>query len=241
MKYRSNIILPDLPAAYPMSTDSVLLSRFVTLRKGDRVCDLGAGIGTLSMLLSECHPDCEFVGFELQEEAVRVSSDVIRENGFSNISVHSLDLRDLTALRTQGLFDAAVSNPPYFAAESGALSQNQGRAASRSEESLPLSSLCAAAEKLLKFGGDFFLVHKPERLADLFCALREYRLEPKILRFVKNQKDSIPSLLLLSCRKGGKAGLSCREDLILRNEDGSPSDEYMQIYGIGGELSCPEA
>ena len=240
MNYRPSIRMPELPAAFPMSTDSVLLSRFAVLHSGERVCDLGAGVGTLSMLLSELKPDCSFTGFELSGEAVALSSSVLEENGFGNVEIRLCDLRESDALKTQGKFDAAVSNPPYYPAGSGAAAKNAERMLQRSEATLPLPDLCRAAAGLLKYGGRFFLVHKPERLADLAFHLRENGLEPKRIRFVKKKADAAPSLLLMECRKGGKAGLQYEKDLVLCKEGGSPSEEYLQIYGIGENEPCQE-
>ena len=82
----------------------------------------------------------------------------------------------------------------------------------------------------MRWGGDFCLVHKPERLTDLCCALREAGLEPKRLRWVCRTAGSAPSLLLLSARRGGKPGLAAEAPLVLQASDGGPTPEVDAIY-----------
>ena len=105
-----------------------------------------------------------------------------------------------------------------------------GRRTARSEVSCTLEDVCRAASYLLRWGGAFCLVHKPERLTDLLCLLRETGLEPKRLRFVVNRTGAAPSLVLLEGRRGGKPGLTVEPPLILQKPDGSPTEELDAIY-----------
>lgn len=68
--------------------------------------------------------------------------------------------------------------------------------AARAETHCTLEDVCTAAAYLLRWGGSFCLVHKPERLADLLEALRAAALEPKRLRFVCSGAEDAPSLVL---------------------------------------------
>ena len=126
-----------------------------------------------------------------------------------------------------------VSNPPYFAAGSGLSAPDPARAAARDERSCTLDALCAAAAYLCRWGGSFALVYRPERLAELFCALNAHGLEPKRLRLVQHRFDAAPNLVLVEARRGGKPGLRVEAPLLLTGPDGGDSEEIKLIYHRG--------
>ena len=103
-------------------------------------------------------------------------------------------------------------------------------ARARSEETCSLSQLCDAADWLLRWGGKFVLVHRPERLADLIWELRSRKLEPKRIRFVRHRPDSTVNLVLLEARKGGNPGLAYEPDLIFYDRNGTETEEYRNLY-----------
>ena len=123
-----------------------------------------------------------------------------------------------------------MSNPPYYAPGSGALAAEGPRQSARAEVCCTLEEVCQAAAYLLRWGGCFCVVHKPERLTDLLCTLRESHLEPKRLRFVCKTAEAAPSLVLCESRCGGKPGLSIEPPLLLRTAAGTPTPEVDAIY-----------
>ena len=129
------------------------------------------------------------------------------------------DLRENAALPAAGSMDYALSNPPYFPAGSGASAAGEARQAAREEVGCTLADVCAAAARVLRWGGRFALVHRPERLSDLFCTLRAHGLEPKRLRFVASSAENAPSLALVEARRGGNAGLSVEPMLFIGSAD----------------------
>lgn len=212
-------------------TDTFLLSSLPRLKPGLRVCDLGSGSGLLGLLLLQRQPDLRVTGVEIQGAAVRLAERAALENGLTDrLTACHGDLRDVKAHFPAGGFDLVVCNPPYYPPASGAVAENAARRTARSEVSCSLADICAAASYLLRWGGSFCLVHKPERLCDLFCALRQSAIEPKRLRFVCPAAGSAPSLTLLEGRRGGKPGLTVEAPLILQNADGSPTAELNAIY-----------
>ena len=233
MEERKWIRFPKLPDQFPLSTDSVLLADFAALRGKTRVMDLGAGCGTLGLLLCASNPGCTAEGLELQQNSVNQAEAVIRLNGLQErVTVSQGDLRQIRTLYAANSFDAVLSNPPYFPAGHGANAADEALAIARTELCCTLEDVCAAAAWLLKFGAPFYLVHKPERMCDLMNALRQNRLEPKRLRFVRHSPSAIPSLVLLESRLGGKPGLSMLQDLILHDGSGAKTSEYRRIYGL---------
>lgn len=184
---------------FPLGGDTLALGTFSTVKPGWRVCDLGTGSGALLLLLARRKSGLSLTGVEIDP----LSAQTARENLEANRLPGEIVTGDLrTAPLSPGSFDLVISNPPYFPVGSG---KSGGRA--RSEECCSLEEFCAAAGRLTKNGGRFSLCHRPERLADVICALRAHGLEPKRLRLVSHSPDHPPSLLLLEAVKQGRPGL----------------------------------
>lgn len=212
-------------------TDSFLLSSLPRLKPGLRVCDLGSGTGLLGLLLLQRQKNMTVTGVECSERAAALADKCGMENGISDhFSTILGDLRQIRQLLPANGFDLVVSNPPYFSPNGGKLSASPHLQAARAELTCTLEELCAAAAWLLRWGGSFCLVHRPERLTDLLCALRGASLEPKRLRTVVKRPESAPSLVLIEARRGGKPGLTIEAPLILQTPDGSPTEELDRIY-----------
>lgn len=216
---------------FPPGTDSFLLSAFPRLKPGLRVCDLGSGTGLLGLLLLQRRRELTVTGVELRPEAAELARRAAAENGLEDrLTFRQGDLRAVRELLPSGQFDLAVCNPPYYPAGGGALPEGTARQTARSETDCTLEEACRAAAYLLRWGGSFCLCHKPERLADLCCALRASGLEPKRLREVCHRPGAAPSLLLLEGRRGGKPGLEILPPLVLQEADGTPTAELDAIY-----------
>ena len=224
MELISNGYTLDLTAGFPLSTDSMVLADFVRLPKNARVLDLGSGCGTLGLLLCARDDGCTVTGVELEESAHAAALENIRRNGLEGrLSSICADLRSMPP----DIFHVCVSNPPYF---SGGERHSRTPTA-RSEDTCTPAELFAAAARSLRFGGDFFLVHKPERLAELCHEASAAGLEPKRLRLVRHRPGAPISLILLSCRRGGKPGLQI-DELTLYHPDGTPTDDCRRIYHL---------
>lgn len=216
---------------FRLGTDSVLLADFTQLRGAKRGIDLGCGSGILSLLLARRDEGLSMTGLELQPEAAAAARENAALNGLEGrVELLEGDIRQHRSLFRAGSFDLAVSNPPYFPAERGAVAPQADRAAARAETSCSLSELCDAAAFLLRSGGSLFLVHRPERLSELCVCLSERCLEPKRLRLVCHRADSAPSLVLLEARRGGGPGLKIEPLLVLTAPDGGESAEVRRIY-----------
>ena len=218
-------------ALFRPGTDTFLLSSLPRLKPGLRVMDLGCGTGLLGLLLLQRQSDLSVTGLDIQPAAIRLAETAAAENALEDrLTFRTTDLREVKALFPTGSFDLAVCNPPYYPPASGALSADEVRRTARAETDCTLEDVCRAASYLLRWGGSFCLVHKPERLTDLLCALRASGLEPKRLRFVCKTAESAPSLVLVEARRGGKPGLTIEAPLILQNSDGTPTPEVDAIY-----------
>lgn len=194
---------------FPLGQDTLLLGRFATLRRGGRVCDLGCGAGALPLLLLARESSLDLSGVELDGEAAALARHNLAENGLSGV-IRTGDLRRVREQFPAGRFDLVVSNPPYFPAGSG-----ESGGSARMELCCTLTQVCAAAAFLLKNGGRFALVHRPERLAGLMEALGQSGLEPKRLQMVQHDRDKPPSAVLVEAVRQGRPGLSVLPTLIL--------------------------
>lgn len=212
--------------AFPLSTDSMLLADFVRLPKNAAVLDLGAGCGTLGVLLCAKDGLCHVTGVEICKQAHAAAEENIRRNGLESRMVSICDdLRQVSL--PEGGFSVCVSNPPYF---SGGPASKENPTARREDYCSP-AQLFTAAAKALKFGGDFFLVHKPERLAELIVCGAKENLEAKRLRIIRHKEGGQVCLVLLAFRKGAKPGLII-EDAALFDEENNPTDYYKAVYHI---------
>lgn len=189
--------LPD--GVFPLGGDSLVLGRFATVRDHWSVCDLGCGGGTLLLLLAGRVQTLSLTGVELDEPSAQAATDNLARNGLAGSIIHG-DLRK-THLPA-GQFDLVISNPPYFSVGSG-----KSGGSCRCEEDCTLDELCAAAKRLLKNGGRFALCHRPERLCEVMCTLREHGIEPKRMQFVAHSANHAPSAVLVEAVCQGRPGL----------------------------------
>ena len=206
----------------------MVLAHFIKLPRSAKILDLGSGCGTLGVLLCARDPDCTVTGFELTEHAHRAAQRNIRANGLqSRMESICADLRQIPELLPQGSFSLCVSNPPYFSG--GPVSHRTPLA--RREDGCTLAELLKSAAWTLKYGGDLYLVHRPERLGEIIAQAAPFRLEAKRLGLLRHKEGQRPSLILLQLRKGGKPGLSW-EEITLYDKSGIPTEEYRAIYHI---------
>lgn len=216
------------PGAFPLSTDSVALAGFTRLPKNARVLDLGSGCGTLGLLLCAKDPKCHVTGVEIDPSA----HETALHNAAQNSICHRLtsicaDIRNISSLVAPGSVSVCVSNPPYFSAGPQSKTVPHGRR----DDLCSMDALMAAAQWALQYGGDFFLVHRPERLAELCARAAAHSLEPKRLQLLRHRADGPVTLVLVQCRKGGKPGLLWEEESLF-HPNGTPTDYYRALYHL---------
>lgn len=228
MEYLHNGFTLELcDGAFPLSTDSIVLSGFAKLPRQAKVLDLGAGCGTLGLLLCAKDQGCTVTGIEVDEKAHQTALQNAHRNGISaRLTSICADLRSVSSLFASGSFQVCVSNPPYFSA-----AQDSANSKARHEQLCNLEDLFTAAQWAVQYGGDFFLVHKPERLSEICACATNHKLEPKRLLLLRHKSADPISLVLLQCRKGAKPGLII-EEAYLQEADGQPSEYYRRLYHI---------
>ena len=209
-----------------VSTDTLALASFIRSDSARRGVELGCGSGLLMLTLLFSHPALSMTGADIREEAVSQARRNLAANSFE--SRGTVLLSDYRALPLpKGSFDLVCANPPYFPA-SAAASPDARRDTMR-RESATLAETAAVASSLLRPGGSFSLVHRAERMAEVFAALREVSLEPKRLRLFSARAESAPSLFFLEARKGAHAGLVLEPLLYQFTSSGAETEEYRKL------------
>ena len=203
---------------FSLGTDAVLLAEFAAVPKGSAVCDLCAGAGAVGLLMLARDPSLTVTAVELRAEGCALMERARAESGLGDrFRVLQGDLRAIRELLPHGSFRQVVCNPPYYPVGSGYVPEDEAQAAARTERFCTLEEVCAAAAWLLPTGGALWMVHLPERLTDLLCALRAHGLEPKVLQPVCAVPGKAPSLVLIKAVRGGKPGLRWESNQIISN------------------------
>lgn len=207
---------------FPPTTDSFTLGYFARPARGSAVCDLGCGIGLLGALLLARESSLRLVNVERSHAALLLAARTFAENRWT-ATFSQGDLRDAGVLPSAGTVDYCVCNPPYYRVGSGKRAVGEAQNA-RAETQCTLADICAAAAHILRCGGNFALVYRPERLTDLLCTLREHNMEPKRARFVVPQAEATPSLVLIEAKRCARPGLVVEAPLVI------DSAEWDKVY-----------
>ena len=212
--------------------DSVLLTGFAKdIKKGSRIIDLGTGTGIISILLSKKVAPEKIIGVDIQEEVCDMAKrSVILNKIEDKVEIINEDIKILNKKIQSDSFDVVVTNPPYKKQQSGMLNENKTKLISRHEITADLEDFIRQSSYLLKSNGELYIVHRPERLSDIFTLLRKYKLEPKDMQLVFSEKGKNAKLILLKAVKNAKSFLKIRKPLFIYNKDGEYTDDILKIY-----------
>ncbi|MGM9665531.1 MAG: tRNA1(Val) (adenine(37)-N6)-methyltransferase [Eubacteriales bacterium] len=218
--------------ALTFGTDAYLLSAYLPKRSNARAVELGCGSGVVSFLALTKKKCRHVYGIEVQSSICDIAKRNAELNSLgSSFTAINKDLRDCSAADTAGEVDIVFSNPPYMKSSSGKANESEEKNLSRHEICGDINNFCKCAARLLKFGGDFYVVYRPDRMAELIYALKSNKLEPKNITFVHTNSHTPPSLLLVSSRLGGKGGMKISKPLFIYKDGTSEyTDEFKKIY-----------
>lgn len=216
---------------FAFSLDSVMLANFATIRLRDKnILDLGCGNGVIPLILS-LRTDKLIVGVEIQKQLADMANMSIDYNNLSEqIKIVNSDMKDYVNDENSEKFDLITCNPPYFKVnEKNYFNLSMQKLIARHEVKITLSDVFCVSKKLLKNNGNLAIVHRPERLLEIFDLFRNNKIEPKRLKFVYEKTSKESTLVLIEGQKNGKPGLKIENPLILFNEDGSMTKEYERL------------
>lgn len=219
-------------SGFKFGIDAVLLSDFAKeIKKNSDVIDIGTGTGIISILLCGKTNLKTITGIEIQKEmyelAVRNSKLNKLEDRFKVIDTN---INDIKKYLEYGRYDAVVTNPPYKKLDTGLKNDNINKLISRHEVACNLEDIIEKSSKLLKNNGEFYMIHRTERLVDIIELLRKYRLEPKKIKLVYPYIDKEPNLVLVKAVKNGKPFLIMDKPLIVYKDKNQYTEEILKIY-----------
>lgn len=216
---------------HTFGTDAVLLASFSRIKKKDKALDMGTGCGIIPLIWLKGETKAVY-GVDIQSKAVSQTEKSLKLNSLTDrMTVIKGDLRSLKGVVAFGEFDLVTMNPPYKPVGTGIESVSEADKIARHETMCTIDDAVLAASKLLRFGGRFCMCHRPERLCDIIVSMRQGKLEVKRIRFVCEKEGLAPWLVLVEGKRGAKPHVTVEKNLIMKNKDGSVTDELREIFG----------
>lgn len=215
---------------FSFSMDAVLLSRFAAVPKRGRVLDLCTGNGVVALLLTT-RTSASIDAVEIQPRLADMARRSVAFNNLGHrVTIIDGDLREYHLQAGYGKYDAITINPPYMAPQTGDANRNAHYAIARHEIECSLNDAVAACARLVRTGGYVSMVHRPGRLADIMVAMRQWKLEPKRIRFVHPYRGSEANMVLIEAIRNGKPDVRLLPPLIVYEHDQQYTQELMDIY-----------
>lgn len=217
---------------FRFGVDAVLLANFANVRKGFRVIDMCTGTGIVPFIIAGKTEASSIIGLEIQSDMVEMAKRSVELNHLKDRMefIHG-DLKDKNLLKSMEKANVVTVNPPYKLGGAGIKNPEDSLAIARHEICCNLEDVISAARILLKDNGRFYMIHRPERLIDIFCLMRKYKIEPKRVRMVHPNKDKAPTMVLVEGQRDGGAFLKWDNPLYVYDEKGNYSEEIERIYG----------
>ncbi len=212
--------------------DAVLLSDFAKVKEAETVLDMGTGTGIIPILLEAKTKGKAYMGLEIQEEFVDMARRSVQMNGQADkVTILHGDIKEAAQLFPLSTFDVITSNPPYMNSGKGLMNPSSAKAIARHEVLCSLEDVIYNASKLLRVGGRFYMVHRPQRLMEIFATLKKHRLEPKQIRMVHSYAHKEATMVLIEAIRGGNPLLKVHSPLIIYSDKNQYSSEIYKIYG----------
>ncbi len=231
---RGGLKIIQSPSAFCFSMDAVLLANFATVKKGDKIVDLGTGTGVIPLLVSTRNLVKEIIGLEIQDDSVDRALRNVKGNKLDHlIQIVQGDICKARQILGTGKYDLILSNPPYLPVGRGDRNQIDSIAVAKHEILCNLENVIDSGSGLVKYGGRFALVHRPERLTEIIILMNKYQLKPRKLQFVYPRVNSRPNMILIEAQYGGNPELIIMEPFIVYNESGNYTKEFWNTYYPG--------
>ena len=208
-------------------TDAYMLAAFMRPEKHAHAAELGSGTGIISLLCAARARFAHIDAYEIQPEFSELGARNIALNGMDElIAQYGTDIRSIPTGKN-GTYDVVFSNPPYMKSGHGERCAHDMKTIARHEESGGIDDFCATAARLLKYGGKFYCVFRPDRLIDLVASLRAHKLEPKRMTFIQADATAAPSIVLVEAKLGASPSLKLTSPLIIYRDPPSITSRVM--------------
>ncbi len=211
--------------------DAVLLSTYARAGKKDRVLDMGTGNGIIPVLMQSKNRGSTYSALEIQEGSAQLARRNVELNHLEDrISVVKGDIKEASTIFGEASFNVVTSNPPYMNENHGIVNPDSAKAIARHELLCSLDDVIREASRCLKSKGKMYMVHRPNRLVDIFDTMRKHHLEPKRMRLVYPYVNKAANMVLIEAVKGGNSQLIVEEPLIVYKTDGTYTDALLKMY-----------
>lgn len=216
---------------FKFGIDAVLLSDFAYIKRNHEVIDLCTGTGIIPFLIYGKYKPQHVCGLEIQEDMVHMAKRSVKLNTLEgSISFYNEDLKNIDYLKQLKKFDVVTVNPPYKLNNSGIINPNDKLAIARHEILCNLEDVIYASRILLKDNGRLFMIHRPERLADIFTLMRKYKIEPKRVKMIHPKVGKAPNIVLVEGQRDGGSYLKWEPPLYVYDDNGKYTKEIDSIY-----------
>lgn len=216
---------------YRFSIDAVLLAYHAKPRAQQKIIDLGAGCGIISLIMASRRSDLKIFAVEVQRELADLADANVHQNHLQDlIHVWRTDMKLLTPRMTSGPVDLIVSNPPFHKPGSGRINPDAQRAIARHELKASLADVLQTTRRMLRTAGRFVAIYTAERTTDILSQMRNEQIEPKMLRMIHSNRESNARLMLIEGIKGARPGLNVAPPLIVYDANGAYSAEVQQMF-----------
>lgn len=224
---KTDIKMIHVDRSYTFGVDSIILLDFAKMKKNKTLIDIGSGSGILSLGANSYYDLKKVYAIEIQEEKAKLFKENLKLNGVYNIEIINEDLNKVS-LGTNAV-DYIITNPPYYKITDNIGNKSEEFLISRQEKYLNLENIFDFANKTLKDRGKLFMIHKPERMVEIFK--ESGNLKPKRIKFVQSTYDKKPQFILLEFVKNANDGLKIEDPLIIY-ENGSYTKDMKVINGL---------
>ncbi|WP_315072376.1 tRNA1(Val) (adenine(37)-N6)-methyltransferase [uncultured Clostridium sp.] len=216
---------------FKFGIDAVLLSDFACVKNKHKVIDLCTGTGIIPFLIYGKYQPKSVYGLEIQKDMIEMAERSVKLNSLDEkVCFINEDLKNIEFLKKLEKFDVVTVNPPYKLNNSGIINQNDKLAIARHEILCNLEDVIHAARILLKDNGRLFMIHRPERLADIFTLMRKYKIEPKRIKMIHPKMGKAPNIVLVEGQRDGGAYLKWEAPLYVYDNNGKYTKEIDSIY-----------
>ena len=214
-----NRYIMQIKDGFKFSLDSLLLAEFISLRQSDKlILDMCTGNAPVPLVLS-LKTDAKIIGFELQKDIAELAWESISINGLDKqIKVINDDVKNVDKFFKPNSFDVITCNPPYFKVnDDKSKNKNDYLTLARHEIAIDLETIFKLVNRFLKDNGNFYMVHRSERLDEIIIFANKYRLNVKEIQFISTKMNNNPSTILVKCVKNSKLGVKIKKEICVDN------------------------
>lgn len=233
---RNGYKLIQNPEVFCFGIDAILLAHFAKVNSSKkRVLDIGTGTGIIPIVMHAIYKKGQYTGIDIQEQMIEMASRSVKLNGIEeDVTMKVVDIKCCKQHFAAGQFDIITCNPPYMKGHAGLKNEHPSKTIARHEVACTLEDIIKGASYMLNYGGKLCMIHRPHRLVDIFFYMRQNNIEPKVMRMVYPKQGKEPTMVLVEGVKNGNPELRVQTPLYVYNEDGTYTDEILEIYGKKG-------